>query len=74
MKQWTAEERLRQSQLIKNWRPWEQSTGATTSQGKARSSQNAYKHGIGKLKKEIRAVLKQQEQFLERFEMGRFES
>lgn len=68
MRQWTAEERLRQSQLIKNWQPWKQSTGATTPQGKARSSQNAYKHGISKLKKEMLAVLKQQGQLLEQFE------
>ncbi len=68
MRQWTAEERLRQSQLIKNWQPWKQSTGAITPQGKARSSQNAYKHGISKLKKGLLAVLKQQGQFLEQFE------
>ena len=68
MRQWTAEERLRQSQLIKNWQPWKQSTGATTPQGKARSSQNSYKHGINKSKKEILQVLKQQQQFLERFD------
>ena len=73
MRQWTAEERLRQSQLIRNWQPWKQSTGAITPQGKARSSQNAYKHGISKLKREMLALLKQQEQFLARFEVGRFE-
>ncbi len=67
MRQWTAEEPLRQSQLIKNWQPWKHSTGAKNPQGKARWSQNAYKHGISKLKKEMLAVLKQQGQFLERF-------
>lgn len=45
MRQWTQEERLRQSQLIRNWRPWEQSTGAKTEAGKAASKMNAYKHG-----------------------------
>jgi hypothetical protein len=45
MRQWTEEERLRQSQLIRNWRPWEQSTGAKTEEGRAISKMNAYKHG-----------------------------
>lgn len=45
MRQWTQEERLKQSQLIRNWRPWEQSTGAKTEAGKAVSKMNAYKHG-----------------------------
>lgn len=45
MRQWTEEERLRQSQLIRNWRPWGQSTGAKTEAGKAVSKMNAYKHG-----------------------------
>ena len=45
MRQWTQEERLRQSQLIRNWQPWEQSTGARTKEGKSISKMNAYKHG-----------------------------
>ena len=45
MRQWTQEERLKQSQLIRNWRPWEQYTGAKTEAGKAVSKMNAYKHG-----------------------------
>jgi hypothetical protein len=45
MRQWTQEERLRQAQLIRNWRPWEKSAGAKTEAGKAASKMNAYKHG-----------------------------
>ncbi len=45
MRQWTQEERLRQSQIICKWRPWEKSTGAKTEAGKAVSKMNAYKHG-----------------------------
>jgi hypothetical protein len=42
---WTADRRLRQSELIQGWRPWEKSTGAKTSEGKAISKMNALKHG-----------------------------
>lgn len=31
--------------LVKTWKPWEQSTGPTSEEGKARSSTNAHKHG-----------------------------
>lgn len=39
------EERQRQARLIRQWKPWDKSTGAKTKEGKQRSSQNAYKHG-----------------------------
>lgn len=65
MRHWTPEDRLRQAELIRNWQPWKQSTGAKTPQGKARSSRNAYKHGLSKLRKELRDLLKQQKQFID---------
>ena len=37
---WTPEARARQSALIRAWKPWERSTGATTPDGKAKSAQN----------------------------------
>jgi hypothetical protein len=40
MRHWTPEERQRQSELIRQWKPWKQSTGARTPEGKAVSSQN----------------------------------
>lgn len=40
---WTEERRARQAELIRQWRPWEKSTGARTAEGKAKSSQNARK-------------------------------
>ena len=40
---WTPERRARQAQLIRRWRPWEQSTGPKTAESKAKSSRNADK-------------------------------
>ncbi|MXS84169.1 hypothetical protein ABD07_13870 [Nitrosomonas oligotropha] len=65
MRHWTPEERLRQAELIRNWQPWKQSTGAKTPTGKARSSQNAYKHGLGKLQKEISRLLREHKKVIE---------
>ena len=45
MRNWTTEQRQRQRELIQRWKPWKQSTGAKTPEGKKRSSQNAYKTG-----------------------------
>ena len=38
---WTPERRARQAALIKTWRPWEQSTGPKSSEGKAQAAINA---------------------------------
>ena len=43
---WTPERRKKQSQLIQNWKPWKNSTGPRTVQGRAISSMNALKHGM----------------------------
>ena len=42
---WTPESRLKQSQIIRRWKPWAQSTGPQTDLGKERSSRNAWKGG-----------------------------
>lgn len=42
----TAQGRQRLRESIQRTRPWEQSTGPRTSQGKVASSQNALKHGM----------------------------
>ncbi len=42
---WTLEQRIQQSEAIRRWMPWKQSTGPRTSEGKATTSQNAVKHG-----------------------------
>ena len=44
-RKWTQEQRQKQGQVIRSWKPWEKSTGAKTSTGKAISSKNAIKTG-----------------------------
>ena len=41
-----AERGLQQSLKIQQWRPWDDSTGPRTSEGKAASSRNAYRGGV----------------------------
>jgi hypothetical protein len=40
MPRWTSESRLKQAQKIRQWQPWQKSTGPTTPKGKAISSKN----------------------------------
>jgi len=42
-RQWTDEQKQRQAELIRSWKPWEKSTGAKTDKGKAKSSMNAHR-------------------------------
>lgn len=53
---WTPERRARQAELIRNWRPWERSTGPRSKVGKARAARNAFKGGTWR---ELRAILKE---------------
>ena len=58
MRHWTLEERQRQAELIRTWKPWEKSTGAKTAKGKVRSRMNAQKHGgYSAIMKELKKVL-----------------
>jgi hypothetical protein len=56
--------RQRQAGLIKKWQPWKHSTGARTPQGKAVSSQNAFKHGMRQLVKQSHELLKAHNAFM----------
>ena len=42
---WTPEERQKQAQAIQKRKPWKNSTGPKTPEGKAAVRDNAYKHG-----------------------------
>ncbi|VWC14086.1 hypothetical protein BLA6993_05497 [Burkholderia lata] len=45
-RRWTPEQRAAQAEKIRRWKPWEQSTGPVTDDGKAAASQNALVHGL----------------------------
>ena len=64
MRNWTPEQRQRQRELIQRWKPWKQSTGARTAEGKAKVSKNAVKTGksleVRKLIKYLNGLLREQ--------------
>jgi len=51
----TPEHRRLRAELIQRWKPWEQSTGPRTADGKATSARNGYKGGE---RQSIRALAK----------------
>jgi hypothetical protein len=59
---WTPEQRLRQGEAIRRWKPWRLSTGPRTAEGKIRSSRNALARNhlatIKSLMTEISSLLK----------------
>ena len=81
MPRWTPEARKQHSELMKAkirlWKPWLQSTGAKTAEGKARSSRNAYKHGCGsqesiQMMREIREMIQHNKQEFQRMRQSGF--
>ena len=42
---WTLERRSKHAEAIKRWKPWAQSTGPVTPEGKQQVSRNAWKGG-----------------------------
>ena len=64
MRHWTAAERQQQAELIRQWQPWQHSTGARTIEGKAIASRNAYKGGERAQLKAISQLLRDAKQVL----------
>lgn len=67
-RQWTDEQRQRQREAIQRWKPWAQSTGPQTAEGKAKASRNGEKGGlwaeVRDLSKMVNALLKEQREML----------
>ncbi len=59
-RKWTEDQRKQQSQKIRQWQPWQHSTGAKTIAGKAIASRNAFKGGFRQQLKELRQLLRDQ--------------
>ena len=59
-RQWTLAQRQLQAEKIRQWQPWQHSTGAKTLTGKAKSSRNAYKGGIKQILRKINVCLRDQ--------------
>ena len=52
-RKWTDEQRARQAELIRVWKPWAASTGPKTPKGKAASSKNAVNYSCRELLREM---------------------
>ena len=53
----TPEHRARQSEAIRRWRPWENSTGPKTEAGKRRAAMRGYKGGVRPKLRELAKAL-----------------
>ena len=53
-----ASERQQQAEQIRQWRPWQRSTGARTIEGKAKASHNAFKGELRQQPKELNQLLR----------------
>ena len=52
---WSPERKAKQSQAIRQWKPWEQSTGPKTKEGKSTVAGNAWRGGH---REQLRALSK----------------
>ncbi len=50
---WAPERRARQAELIRQWKPWQQSTGPKSPDGKQRVGRNAWKGGHRQMLREL---------------------
>jgi hypothetical protein len=63
---WTPERRAKQSQAIRQWKPWDKSTGAKTPEGKAVVSRNAFKGGHRPYLRQLAKDLAEELQYTQR--------
>jgi len=65
----TPEHRALRAELIRKWKPWEESTGPKSVEGKAKVSRNAYKGGWRGTMREIRRALLEMDRVLDSVQM-----
>ena len=65
-RKWTAEQRAQQAEKIRQWQPWQHSTGARTLEGKAIASHNAFKGGFRQQLKALNQLLRDAKHQLEK--------
>ena len=58
-RRWTPEQRAKQARLIRQWKPWEKSTGPNTPEGKVIASKNAFQCSLREVLRESVRVNKQ---------------
>lgn len=67
---WTPEQRQRQREAIQRWKPWQQSTGPRSPEGKATASRNALTSGdtvrLRRVMKELNQALREYREMLRR--------
>ena len=61
----TQQHRELRAELIRNWKPWERSTGPKSAQGKARVSVNSHRGAVRPLMRRLSKVLRRQRVSLE---------
>ena len=64
---WTLERRARQAERIREWRPWEQSSGPKTEAGKAAVARNPWKGGTRQVLRDLARALDEQRKGLDGF-------
>jgi hypothetical protein len=64
---WSPERRQRQSELIRQWKPWAKSTGPRSPDGKARVSWNAWQGGQRPELRELARMVNAEVQFARDF-------
>lgn len=62
----TAEHRRLRAELIRQWKPWEKSTGPRSLEGKAVVSRNGFKGGHRAVLRELAGLLREQGEALKR--------
>ncbi len=65
---WTPEQRQRQREAIQRWKPWSQSTGPRSPEGKTKASRNAFTGGhtlrMRQLVKDLNQAMREQREII----------